>query len=273
METKEKLAEVIDLTPQAGALVPKMLTTLPVAVEGAQHSSFVNVSTTVPKALALKLALVMGEVSRIPKKGYNDYHKYHYVLESDVLDSVREALVKHRVVILPTLLSSRRHGDLTEVDLQFTIIDGDSGDTYASMFTGSGSDKGDKGVYKAYTGAYKYYLMKLFMIPTGDDPEREDQTDERPAKKGKPAPKAKPEPPPPAPEPTSGESEAAKAIRDLVKKEWAGKGLSVRQMQEKLQSIIRTHAGVETAAEITDTSKLASVLLAITEEGRALGKG
>ena len=32
---------------------------------------------------------------------------------------------------------------------------------------------GDKGLYKAITGANKYFLFKLFQIETGDDPERD----------------------------------------------------------------------------------------------------
>jgi hypothetical protein len=36
----------------------------------------------------------------------------------------------------------------------------------------------DKGVYKALTGSEKYFLMKAFLIPTGDDPEKESK-DER----------------------------------------------------------------------------------------------
>src|SRR5699024_6730814 len=42
-----------------------------------------------------------------------------------------------------------------------------------------GQDAGDKAVYKAITGATKYALMKVFMIPTGDDPEQDYEADER----------------------------------------------------------------------------------------------
>jgi len=39
---------------------------------------------------------------------------------------------------------------------------------------GQGADKGDKGVYKAITGAKKYFIANLFLIPTDDDPEGND---------------------------------------------------------------------------------------------------
>jgi hypothetical protein len=44
---------------------------------------------------------------------------------------------------------------------------------------GEGQDAGDKGPYKAMTGAQKYALMKTFMIPTGDDPEADEDVDKR----------------------------------------------------------------------------------------------
>ena len=55
------------------------------------------------------------------------------------------------------------------------MVDAQSGESLSSTIIGSGQDKGDKGPYKAYTGAQKYFLMKTFMIPTGDDPEKDDE--------------------------------------------------------------------------------------------------
>jgi ERF superfamily len=61
--------------------------------------------------------------------------------------------------------------NLTTVDMKFTIEDGESGETRTISMGGQGIDPGDKGIYKAETGANKYALLKLFQIPTGDDPE------------------------------------------------------------------------------------------------------
>ena len=58
-------------------------------------------------------------------------------------------------------------------------------------------DAGDKGIYKAIAGAQKYALMKVFMIPTGDDPEADEGVDERNHKaptKPTPAPKQEKQP-------------------------------------------------------------------------------
>lgn len=40
---------------------------------------------------------------------------------------------------------------------------------------GFGEDSGDKAIYKAITGAIKYFGSENFLVSTGDDPEREDE--------------------------------------------------------------------------------------------------
>ena len=57
--------------------------------------------------------------------------------------------------------------------LEFMLIDCETGFYETTVITGEGMDKGDKGGYKAYTGALKYYLANTFMVATGDDPETE----------------------------------------------------------------------------------------------------
>lgn len=60
-----------------------------------------------------------------------------------------------------------------QVLVRFSLSDIDTGYDEVSRFYGEGFDKGDKGIYKAYTGALKYYLANTFMVATGDDPETE----------------------------------------------------------------------------------------------------
>jgi hypothetical protein len=70
---------------------------------------------------------------------------------------------------------------VTTVVVAFTFADGDTGAMFRSEWAGQGDDPADKGLYKAYTGALKYFLMKTFLIPTGDDPEADTNTDTRSA--------------------------------------------------------------------------------------------
>ena len=65
------------------------------------------------------------------------------------------------------------------VTLEFRLTDVDTGFFETALASGEGFDKGDKGIYKAYTGALKYYLANNFMVATGDDPERDEQKEDK----------------------------------------------------------------------------------------------
>lgn len=65
------------------------------------------------------------------------------------------------------------------VKVRFTLTDIDTGYFESSEMFGEGMDKGDKGGYKAYTGALKYYLANTFMVATGDDAEKESPEPQR----------------------------------------------------------------------------------------------
>lgn len=129
------------------------------------------------KTLFGKLAEVMGAVNRVAKHGRNDFHKYDYATEADIVEAVRGELSARKVVLIPSIAEWTQNGTLTALSVDFTFIDGESGESHTSRWLGMGDDKGDKGAYKAMTGATKYFLLKTFLIPTGDDPEGDTGTD------------------------------------------------------------------------------------------------
>lgn len=140
------------------------------------------------RKLVKKIAEVMKDVKYIEKKGFNKFHNYKYATESDVAEKVRESLSEKSVVMIPHVKkhSSREHVTgkgkteyIATVLMEFRLIDGETGEELVFNSIGEGQDAGDKAVYKAITGAQKYALMKAFMIPTGDDPEADNGTDER----------------------------------------------------------------------------------------------
>ena len=147
---------------------------------------------TEQRTLVKKLVKVMQQVKYIQKRGVNKFHGYTYATEADVADKVREALSEHNIIMLPAVTNreireiTTRKGNtefITSVDMEFTFYDGDSGEELTVKTSGEGQDAGDKGIYKAITGAQKYAMMKAFLIPTGDDPEEdsgEDKNGERP---------------------------------------------------------------------------------------------
>lgn len=141
-------------------------------------------------SLYAKLAAVMHEIGYVKKAGYNSFHNYSYTTEADLVDAVREKLAARNVVVIPSLSGIDERGvtnakgkasTITTARVAFTFCDGDSGQTHTAEWAGAGDDPADKGLYKAYTGAVKYFLMKSFLIPTGDDPEADEGTDKRSA--------------------------------------------------------------------------------------------
>ncbi len=59
----------------------------------------------IPASLAQKIARIMTDLQRLPKNGYNDFHKCHYVMEADVTDALRDLMAQHGVVVLSTIES------------------------------------------------------------------------------------------------------------------------------------------------------------------------
>lgn len=134
----------------------------------------------VARSLVKKLAEVKANVDRIAKNGHNDHFNYDFATESDIAAAVRKEMAARSLIMFPNVKHTewekvaRRNGEtkLCTLTVEFTIEDGDSGETRSFTIMGQGEDSLDKATYKAMTGAEKYALLKLFMIPTGDDPEK-----------------------------------------------------------------------------------------------------
>lgn len=145
----------------------------------------VGVPAVVAPSLARKLAEVMAAVREVPKSGNNTFHQYRYSTEADIVRDVRVELGKRAVIARPTLKSvSWRDGPATTkggkqyiatVMVGFTWVDGESGEEWPEQeFPGEGMDGADKALYKAITGAEKYFIKTQFLMPVGDeDPENE----------------------------------------------------------------------------------------------------
>lgn len=134
---------------------------------------------------------VMTEVDYVQKKGENDFHGYKYATEADVLDRLRPAMVKYGLVLIPsvTQVAAIDQWGNTTIQMQYTLAHV-SGAVWPAplMAAGCGGDKnrngvGDKGLYKAITGANKYLLFKLFQIETGDNEPEDAEGDKRRAEK------------------------------------------------------------------------------------------
>ena len=129
--------------------------------------------------LVSKLVTVMSSISRIAKTGHNSHQHYDYVTEADVLEAVRTELAKQKIFVFTSVESISRQEQITTVQLLHTFVDSESGEIFQVKSAGEGWDKGDKGGYKAVTGAMKYFLVKNFLLPSGDDPEKDEVVNQK----------------------------------------------------------------------------------------------
>ena len=135
------------------------------------------------KNIITALNKVMDEAKYVQKNAENKFHGYKYASEAALLETLRPAMIKHGLILIPSVNNASaidEHGN-TMVSVEYTLAHV-SGEIWPDKITavGCGNDRarngtvGDKGVYKAITGANKYLLFKLFQIETGDDPEKEE---------------------------------------------------------------------------------------------------
>ncbi len=218
--------------------------------------------------LAAKMLAVMAAVGHIPKRGKNLSQNYQYVTEADMADGVRDAMVKNGVALFVTTLERSVAVDavktkfgaqnLTTVKMQFTFMDVESGEKFESIFYGDGMDGGDKGLYKAMTGADKYALMKEFLVPTGDDPELD-----APEKSTTPTGDA-----PPRPQPSKKNPDPKAAVWDICKKAADGD-------EQTAKDIFREAVGkdIETADGALDIKALRTAYSKIEAQLKKKEKG
>lgn len=126
---------------------------------------------------------VMAEVGNVKKTGKNKFQGYDYASEADVLNAIRPEMVKAGLLLLPSVVNEPRIVEATTdkgktnfmayVSIEYTLAH-ISGEVWPEKFRteGCGMDTQDKAVSKAMTSAQKYFLLKFFLMPTGDDPDK-----------------------------------------------------------------------------------------------------
>lgn len=133
-----------------------------------------------------KMAKVMGLVSRVSKGGWNDYHKYKYASSDDVADEVRAAMAEAGLAFYANMVSIDKYEAGKEVRthavFEFTFGCSETGATQTCRWEAEADDTKDKGINKVATAAEKYFLLKTFVIGTGDEPDADsdDSTTEQP---------------------------------------------------------------------------------------------
>ena len=126
----------------------------------------------------------LAEKGILKREAYNKYDQYKYFSEAQykalftALFSKYSLELKSSVSDYSSVEGTANQANGRQVVMEFELIDVETGFSETSKFIGEGFDKGDKAIYKAYTGALKYYLANTFLVATGDDPEK-DSPDEK----------------------------------------------------------------------------------------------
>lgn len=124
--------------------------------------------------LSQRLIAIMNDLHYIQKGSKMVNNQYRFVSHDQVSSAVHPLLVKHGVLVIPTVEESKQEGNRTEVKLLVSFANADNPeDSFHVRYFGYGIDSGDKGPGKAISYAYKYALLKVLCLETGDDPDQD----------------------------------------------------------------------------------------------------
>lgn len=132
------------------------------------------------KELAPALAAAQAEFKAVSKSGENTYDKYSYAKLEDFVVTTHPILSKHGLIVLTSVVdvssmdTRQTKNGSNEYPVRVKIVQRimhKSGEWIETESFGDGQDRGDKGIYKAITGARKYGLAAALNLATTDDPE------------------------------------------------------------------------------------------------------
>lgn len=114
-----------------------------------------------------KLLEVKKMVGIVKKSGRVEFKntKYNYQKAEDIDLAVRDAFNELGLIVVPAKLDViKDEGGVITIVQTFAIIDTETGETFTCQMGGQGQDSGDKRIYKAETGAFKYLFKQLLQI-------------------------------------------------------------------------------------------------------------
>lgn len=132
------------------------------------------------------MATVLSEVGSVGKGRRNEQQGYRFRGIDDVYEAVHPLFAKHGIFTLPRVLSEDTSERTTQSGtiLRFVKLTmaydffAPDGSHVTAEVVGEAMDAGDKASNKAMSAAQKYALIQTLCIPTGDNPDTEEQTHE-----------------------------------------------------------------------------------------------
>ena len=126
------------------------------------------------KSLAARMAAVMGGISRLKKTGWNNHQSYEFATDGDVSDLVRGSLSENGIAFCieaVDIVSREPHGKQYRIVIKWRMMltNADDKNDYLELdWFSEALDSQDKAFSKAATSAVKYFLLKTFLVSTGD---------------------------------------------------------------------------------------------------------
>ena len=142
--------------------------------------------------LAHKIAQIAGDLGKLKKDRFNDYHGYWYLSMEKLLSRLSPLFREHGVAIFPRaelvgedkIQRKNKQGymvtdTVSNVSVTYKVVDVETGEFEEIVGLGKGVDASDKSIAKALTGAHKSALMQMFGVSTGDEAEADTEADKR----------------------------------------------------------------------------------------------
>lgn len=140
-----------------------------------------------------KAIAVMADMEALGKDRRNTQQGYNFRGIDDVYNMVQPIMAKHGIIMRSEILEDRSEERQSKgggvliyriFKIRYYLVASD-GSEISTMVIGEGMDSGDKAANKAMSVAQKYAILQMFMIPTVDQKDPEDDNPE-PKPKGSP---------------------------------------------------------------------------------------
>lgn len=119
----------------------------------------------------------LSEMGVLRKDGRNKFDNYNYFSEAQYKKLFTDLFsdcgleMSCDEELIEEIAGTEKSKFGRRVKMTFTLSDIDTGYSETTHSSGEGFDRGDKALYKAKTGALKYWLANTWMVATGDDAE------------------------------------------------------------------------------------------------------
>jgi len=137
-------------------------------------------SESVDKVM-VAISKAKAEFGVVEQSGYNKFHGYRYSKLKDYDKATAAALADNGLSSFTSIDQAISLGEritkssgieyAVRVKITMRILHDTSEQWIETTSFGDGQDGGDKGIYKAITGAKKYAISSTFNLVTDDDPE------------------------------------------------------------------------------------------------------